>query len=66
MMQVQLEELEPYLTKFKCKMVKNKYSVHKKIIELVQNTKNCTIEMIGLLRECAMNGKKRFRAVMEN
>lgn len=29
--QTKLEQFEPYLTKFKCRLVKNKYSVLKKV-----------------------------------
>ena len=41
--QDKVAQFEPYLSTFRKKLVKNKYSVLKRLIFLIKNTKNATI-----------------------
>jgi len=42
-MEEKINQFEPYLSTFRKKLVKNKYVVLKKLVFLINNTKNATI-----------------------
>ena len=55
-----VNSVEEVLSRFKCKLVKNKYRVLKQTRQFVHNGHSCFAEINELLKECVLTHKGLF------